>query len=145
MRVIVAVIAVLVVAQLALGLSAGGVELHSTYAANLKTTPPPNGPPECVSAHTFDTRNWFGWNTIRRDIWVRGCNDASGHLHLSSPVKCLAKTFLGAGAATCTAHEVAGGIRVTYDVSYPFGLNLISGQTRSGSFTLSRDGGYSSP
>lgn len=133
------------IGQLALGLNAGGVYLNSTYAADIQTTPPPNGRPECVSAHVFDTRGWFGYDTIRRDIWVSGCNDASGQLHLSSPVKCVATSFLGAGAATCNAQVVPDGIRVTYDVTYPFGLNLISGQQLSGSFTLSGDGGYSAP
>ena len=138
-------IALLVVGEIALGGSTGGVSVNSTYASDLETNPPANGLPQCVSAHTFDTRGWGGFHTLSFEVSVSGSNDVNGKLHLSARPTCTATSFLGAGQATCSASRNGNGIQVAYSVVYPFGLNFIAGEQVSGTFTLSPGGSYSTP
>jgi hypothetical protein len=124
-----------------LGGGGGGVELHSSYS---DFPPQPGALPACVSAHTFDSRSWGGWNTIRSDVWLTGCNNASGQLRIESGPTCQATSFLGAGHITCTATPDGSNLKVVVHVDYPLGLNLVAGQRTTTSFWVDPSGDYSS-
>lgn len=81
-----------------LGPGGSGVEL-GVWPPPLPGDPPAVSPP-CVTAHTYDSRSWPGWQTLRSDIWVTGCKDAQGRLRLASGPSCVATSFLGPGTAT---------------------------------------------
>jgi hypothetical protein len=132
--------------SLLLGNSSGGVFLNSTpVIGDPSASYQANQLPKCVSAHRVDSREWGSLQTIRSDVWVSGCNDASGQLHLSAPPKCEATSFLGQGSATCTASQEGSSVKVVVHVVYPFGLDFIAGQPTTTSFTVSPSGNYSSP
>lgn len=129
---------------LLLGGSTGGVETGSTYALDASGNPDPNQhQPRCVSAHVFNAREWGSFETIRYDVSVHGCNDSNGRLQLTSSPTCSASSFLGPGSATCTASPDGDKLKVTVDITYPFGLGLIAGYPNPSTFYMDPGGGYS--
>lgn len=132
-------LAVFVFGPILLGGSASGVELGSWPP--VQPSDPPVSPP-CETAHTYDSRGWAGWQTLRSDVWVMGCKDTQGHLRLASGPTCTAKSFLGAGTATCIATPAGDRLKVVVHISYPFFLDWLNGRPSTTAWTLSPDGGY---
>ena len=93
-------------------------------------------------AHTYQQRAWPGVQTLRSDVWVAGCKDMQGHLRLASGPTCSARSFLGAGTASCTATPDGDRLRVLVHISYPFGLDWIAGWPSTTAWTVSPDGGW---
>jgi hypothetical protein len=119
-----------------LGSNASGVELGQTPVTQ------PGELPACVSAHTFDSRFWGGWQTLRSDVWLTGCSNSAGQLRAASGPTCRATSFLCPGSATCTASPAGDGLKVVVQLDYPFGLDLIAGRPLKTAFTVSRSGGW---
>jgi hypothetical protein len=134
--------AVWLIGPLLLGSNASGVELGAwpQVVPSASDQPPVSSP--CATAHTYDSRGWAGWQTLRSDVWVMGCKDTLGHLRLASGPTCAATSFLGAGTATCTASPAGDRLKVVVHISYPFVLDWLSGRPSTTAWTLSPDGGY---
>lgn len=133
-----AVLVVLLFSPMLLGASTAGVELLSTPSGTS------SGLPHCVSAHTYDSRGWGGFTTVRSDVRLIGCNNPAGHLQLSAGPICDAKSFLGAGQATCIATSDGSDLKVVGHFVYPFGLNLLAGPNTTTTFWIDHSGSYRS-
>jgi hypothetical protein len=116
-----------------------GVELGSWPP--VQPTDPPVSPP-CVTAHTYDSRGWGGWQAIRSDVWVMGCKDVAGQLRLASGPTCAATSFLGPGTATCTATPAGDRLRVVVTINYPLGLDWLAGRASTAAWIVSPGGGW---
>ena len=116
-----------------------GVEMGNGQVNPSLSDQPPASPP-CVSAHTYDSRSWPGFETLRSDVWVTGCKDAAGQLRVTSGPTCRATSFLGPGTASCTAVSQGDSLKVTVHVTYPFFLDSLSGRPATTAFTLTQSG-----
>jgi hypothetical protein len=119
-----------------LGGGGSGVELGNGPIDPTMSDQPP-ALPTCVSAHTYDSRSWPGFQTLRSDVWVTGCQDAAGQLRVTSGPTCRATSFMGPGEATCTAVSQGDHLKVTVHITYPFFLDSLNGRPSTTAFTLS--------
>lgn len=87
----------------------------------------------------------LGW-FYDRPVNVRliGCNNPAGHLQLSAGPICDAKSFLGAGQATCIATSDGSDLKVVVHFVYPFGLNVLAGPNTTTTFWIDHSGSYRS-
>jgi hypothetical protein len=131
--------AVFVFGPLLLGGSTSGVELGSWPP--VQAADPPVSPP-CATAHTYDSRGWGSWQTVRSDVWVMACKDVAGQLRLASGPTCAATSFLGPGTATCTTTPAGDRLKVVVHITYPFGLDWLSGRPSTTAWTVSPGGGW---
>jgi hypothetical protein len=132
-------LALWVFGPLLLGMSSSGVEL-GIWPPPLGDQPPES--PPCVTAHTYDARSWPGLQMLRSDVWVTGCKDVFGHLRIASGPTCTATSFLGPGTATCTATPAGDRLKVVVHITYPFGLDWLSGRPSTTAWTVSPGGGW---
>jgi hypothetical protein len=124
-------------------LGAGGTGVMLASSGQWQPDQPAQGP-ACTSVHTFSSRGWAAVQTVGSDVWLTACKDSTGQLRAVSGPTCRATSFLGAGTATCAAISEGGNLKVTVQVDYPFGLDLIAGPLAS-SFTVHSSGSWSSP
>jgi hypothetical protein len=122
-------------APMLLGGGGNGVEMGNGPINPALSDQPPADPP-CVSSHTYDYRSWPGFQTLRSDVWVTGCKDATGQLRVFSGPTCRATSFLGPGTATCRAVSEGDHLKVTVHITYPFFLDSLNGRPSTTAFAL---------
>jgi hypothetical protein len=125
-----------------LGGGASGVEQAPWPPVVPSASDQPPASPPCETAHTYDSRGWGGWQTLRSDVWVMGCKDTQGHLRLASGPTCTATSFLGPGTATCIATPAGDRLKVVVHISYPLVLEWLNARPSTTAWTLSPGGGY---
>lgn len=134
------VVAVALMSPMLFGSGTSGVELNAPPGVTPNVLSQPNEPPGCVSVHTFSSRFWPGLQLLRSEVWLKGCTDSGGQMHLVSGPTCQATSFLGRGTATCTATPTGDSLEVVVRIDYPFGLNESAGQPTTTRFRINTNG-----